>query len=346
TSCVITYDEAGTISYDGKWTDQDLYLSLTSKGNYKYGINSYRYKIGKEPWNSIRTENDAATVHLTKAVGNKSINIEAYDGLNQVQKTTCTSSGGTLVKLDKTVISGVIIDAKETDGTAVKNNGWSSTDTILTAVVNPSESASGYIYTWYKDGKVIPGATDSTYTAKEAGTYKVEITNGVGKQHVTSEEFVIKIDRKAPTCELVVTGQKSGEWYIGDVTVDFKTVNDLEEDGALGSGIKKQELSHKIINTDSTLTTVTGTVTDNVGRKGTCSVAIKRDAKVPSAKPKQPTLPLGNGDYDFKDNIDVDFGPSGGTIVCNPPKSLKTGTYTVTCTLTSNSSGKQSTVSF
>lgn len=346
TSCVITYDEAGTISYDGKWTDQDLYLGLTSSGNYKYGINNYRYQIGEEKWNSVRAVNNAATVRLTRTVGDKPINVETYDGLNQVRKTVCTSSGGTLVKIDKTVISGVTIEGKETDGTVVKSNEWSKTDIILTAVVNPKESASGYIYTWYKDGEVIPGATGSTYIAKDWGNYKVEVTNGVGKQHITSEEFVVKIDRKAPTCELIVTGNKSGEWYIGDVTIDFKTVNDLEDSGVLGSGIKKQELSHTIINTDSELTTVTGTVTDNVGRKGTCSATVKRDAKTPSATPKRPTLPLGNGSYDFKDNLNVDFGPSGGTVVCKPPTSLKTGTYTVTCTLTSNANRKQSTVSF
>ena len=346
TSCVITYDEAGTVSYDGKWTDQDLYLGLTSTGNYKYGINEYRYQIGEEKWISVRAINDVANVHLTRTVGDKPINIETYDGMNQVRKTTCTSNGGTSVKLDKTVIAGVVIDGKETDGTAVKNNEWSRTDVVLTAVVNPNESASGYIYTWYKDGEVIPGVTGNTYTAKEWGNYKVEVTNGVGKQHVMSEEFVVKIDRKAPTCELVVTGQRAGEWYIVDVTVDFKTMNDLEENGVMGSGIKKQALSHTIVNTDGALITVTGTVTDNVGRQGTCSATVKRDAKTPSATPKKPTLPLGNGSYDFKNNLNVNFGPSGGTIVCVPPTSKGTGTYTVTCTLTSNANKKQSTVSF
>ena len=346
TSCKIFYDEAGTISYDGKWTDQDLYLDLSSSGNYKYGINQYRYQIGDEKWLSVRAVNDKANVRLTRTIANKAINIEASDGMNQTRKTICTSNGGTSIKLDKTVILGVTITGQETDGTKVENNQWSKTDLTLTAVVNPKTCASGYQYIWYKDGVVIPEATGSTYIAKEWGNYKVEVTNAIGKQHAISSDFVVKIDRKAPICTLNVSGKKLADWYIEDVHISFKEMNDLEENGVMGSGIKSYSLSHELINTDTALTTVTGTVIDNVGRKGTCSVALKRDAKKPDSKAKKSPLPLGSDDYDFTDNIDPGFGISGGTIVCDPEKSKKTGTYQVTCTVTSNANKKTTTVFF
>ena len=346
TSCKISYDASGSNSYDGKWTDQDLYLNFSSSGNYKYGINQYRYQIGDGNWSSLKAANDRATVHLARTIGEKAINVEAYDGTNQITKTVCTSNGGTSIKLDKTVIGGVEIIGKETDGTAIKNNEWAKTDLTLTAVVNPRTCPSEYQYIWYKDGVVIPNATQSTYTAKDWGNYKVEVTNGVGKQHVTSQEFVVKIDRTAPTCSLTVSGTLSAEWYIGDVAIAFKEMNDLEENGTIGSGIKKSSLSHETIKTDTELTTVTGTVMDKVGRTGTCTAAIKRDASAPASNPKKSPLPLGNKDYDFKNNVDPGFGPSGGTIVCNPATSKKTGTYQVTCTATSNANQKTTSLSF
>lgn len=346
TSCKISYDAAGSTSYDGKWTDQDLYLNFSSSGIYKYGISQYRYQIGDDNWASVRAVDDKANVRLTKTIGEKAINVEAYDGTNQKAKTICTSTGGTTIKLDKTVIAGVEIVGKETDGTVVNNNEWAKTDLTLTAVVNPRTCASKYQYIWYKDGVVIPDAVGSSYIAKDWGNYKVEVTNGVGKQHVISQEFVVKIDRKAPTCSLTVSGTLSGDWYIGDVNIAFKEMNDLEENGVMGSGIEKNDLSHVVIKTDTDLTTVTGTVIDGVGRKGTCSAAIKRDAKTPASKPKKSPLPLGSGNYDFKDNVDPGFGPSGGTIVCSPATSKKTGTYQVTCTATSNANKKATTISF
>lgn len=346
TSCRVFYDEAGTRSYDGKWIDEDLYLKLSSSGDYKYGINQYRYRIGSESWLSAKAKNDIATVHLNKTIGNKEIQVEAYDGVNQKRETVCTSSGGSLIKIDKTIIKGVTITGKQTDGKSVNNGAWSKTDLVLSANMNPKTTPSGYQYTWYKDGQVIEGANKSSYTATLRGTYKVVVTNGVGKQTVTSQDFVVKIDKNKPVCTLKVTGQKSGEWYVGNVSVVIDSMNDLEDDGLLGSGIASSKVSHPLVTTDSAALKVTGTVIDNVGRVGTCETIIKRDTQTPSSGLKQSPLSLGNGDYDMKNNLNPNFGPSGGTITCDPATSRKTGTYNVTCTLVSNANGKTGTISF
>ena len=73
---------------------------------------------------------------------------------------------------------------------------------------------------------------------------------------------------------------------------------------------------------------------------------IRTDSKVPEVGIKTNPLNLGNEDYNFTSNLNVTFGPSGGNTVCDPATSRKTGIYTVTCTLTSNTSGQRTTISF
>ena len=340
TTCQITYDEEGARAYDGKWTDEDLYLQFSASGDYKYGINQYRYQIGSSSkWVGIRAKNDAATAHLTATVDDAIIKSEAYDGLNQVVKATCTSAGGaggaggTKVKIDKTEIKGVTVTGALTDKTVVKSNNWAKADdgkVVLTANPNPAKTPSGYYYQWYKDGAKIEGATEKTYTANLRGNYKVEITNGVGKQHKTSEEFVVKIDKNKPECTLIDSGTKStflSDWYVGDVTIRFNTTSDLEDDGIVGSGILKTEIDKPL-------------VTD------TCKITIKKDNKKPTPTPKDNPKTLGNEDYNFSDNVDPGWGPGEGTVTCDPAQSQKTGNYSVTCTVTSATTGESTTTTF
>lgn len=72
---------------------------------------------------------------------------------------------------------------------------------------------------------------------------------------------------------------------------------------------------------------------------------VKIDRHVPEMVVGTDPISLGNEDYEFKDNVTVTYGPSGGEFSCDPANSRKTGTYTVTCTATSGS-GLTSTVTF
>ena len=359
TTCQITYDKEGNTAYDGKWTDEDLYLQFAASGDYKYGINQYRYQIGSGKWVGIRAKEDVATAQLKETVDDAIIKSEAYDGLNQVVKATCTSagggeggSGGTKVKIDKTIIKGVTITGALTNGTKVESNTWAKADdgkVVLTANPDPGETPSGYYYKWFKDGVEIEGATEKTYTANLRGTYKVEITNGVVRQKETSPDFIVKIDKNKPQCTLVASGEKStllSEWYIGDVTIQFDTTSDLEDDKIEGSGVKKTEIDKSLVTEDGKAIVVTGTVTDDVGRTNTCTITVKKDNKTPTPSPKDNPKTLGNGDYDFKDNVDPGWGPGEGTVTCDPAQSKKSGTYSVTCTITSATTGKSATTTF
>ena len=72
---------------------------------------------------------------------------------------------------------------------------------------------------------------------------------------------------------------------------------------------------------------------------------VKIDRHVPEMSVGSNPISLGTEDYNFKDNVTVTYGPSGGEFVCDPASSRKTGTYTVTCTATSGS-GLTQTVTF
>ncbi len=56
----------------------------------------------------------------------------------------------------------------------------------------------------------------------------------------------------------------------------------------------------------------------------------------PSIQNRSENLVLGNEDYEFKNNVDVDFGIFEGSISCNPTISKKSGSYDVTCSAVSD----------
>ena len=345
TFCKVTYDEAGLTIYDNKWTDQDLYLNFSSEGNYKYGINQYKYKVGSKSWKKIRAKDNIASAHLTETIGDVEIKSEAYDGFNQKAEGICRGSDGSRIKIDKTKINSVTLTAKQTDGVALTSGSWSLTDVVLTATMDPRTIPSGYHYTWYRNGSIVNKTTEGTYKVTERGTYKVEVTNGVGKQVVRSEEFVVKIDKNKPTCTLVSSGARNGEWYIGNVTTIFSSTGDLENDGIVGSGIVSQTIDKPTTSEDGASVTITGTVIDGVGRKGTCKSIVKHDAKRPVVTPKSNPVYINIGaGKNITDYFTITTGVSGGTTICKVGATTVTninqlprGVNNVTCTTTSGS---------
>ncbi len=280
TFCKVSYDESGNEVYDGKWTNRDLYLHFSVKGDYKYGIDYFKYRQASGSWTKLKATNNSGLVTLNNDVANKVITVNAYDGLNQESTASC----GT-IKIDKAEFKSVSLTGKSIDGDPVTSGNWALNNVVLTAVTNPGNTVSGYLYTWYKDGTVIEGATASTYTATLRGNYKVEVKTGVGNKTIMSNEFVVKIDKNNPVCSLNVTGTiGSNSYYTNNVGISISNVSDLEGDGLPGSGIASQSLSHSSITSNTGGTVVTGTVVDKVGRVGTCKTTIKRDATPPSIK--------------------------------------------------------------
>ncbi len=47
-------------------------------------------------------------------------------------------------------------------------------------LLNAAPVQAGYTYAWYRDGNLLTGATGNTYTASEAGSYRVQVAAGAG----------------------------------------------------------------------------------------------------------------------------------------------------------------------
>ena len=342
TTCKAYYDTVGGELYDGAWTDRNVVLEFGASGNYRYGINEYNYSIN-DSGSYIKTanSNDKATITLNNDVKSSNYKVYALDGMNK--KGTIANCG--TINIDKGVINSVNITGKTKSGANVISDKWAMEEVILTANVNPSDSASGYLYQWYLNGERYGNQTTiNTLTVQGSGTYQVEVTNKLGKTIVKSNEFVVKVDTKSPTCTLKVSGTLYNEIYTSDVTIQFDTVADKENDNFDGSGVVNKQLSKDIVNYNKANEIITGTVTDGVGRVGTCSVSITRDDEIPNITAQSDENKILNTDNKaITDYFDIKYGVSGGNTVCkvgtkvvNNVNELTLGINTVTCTATGN----------
>lgn len=80
----------------------------------------------------------------------------------------------------------VLIEGSTKSGEETRSN------VLLTAVVNPDTTPSGYKYQWYKGSSKIKNATKITYNATSSGSYKVVVTTGSNNSS-TSEVYIVKI---------------------------------------------------------------------------------------------------------------------------------------------------------
>ena len=119
---------------------------------------------------------------------------------------------------------------------------------------------------------------------------------------------------------------------------------DKENDNFDGSGVVTKQLSKDIVNYNKANEIITGTVTDGVGRVGTCSVSITRDDEIPNITAQSDENKILNTDNKaITDYFDIKYGVSGGNTVCKVGtkvisniSDLTLGINTVTCTATGN----------
>lgn len=83
-------------------------------------------------------------------------------------------------------------------------------------------------------------------------------------------------------------------------------------------------------------------VQDKVGNISTKKVDLV-NFEPPGIQNRSDNLIIGKEDYEFKNNVDVNFGIFEGTISCNPTLSKKSGNYDVTCTALSDNGLSSST---
>ena len=168
---------------------------------------------------------------------------------------------------------------------------------------------------------------------------------------------VIRID-KTIIEKVVVTGKRAdgralptNTWSDSDVTLTATVAPPTTISGYLYRWYKDGVLVQDWNASNTYVATTDGTykveVTNALMKQIVPSneFVVKIDRHVPEMSVGSNPISLGTEDYNFKDNVTVTYGPSGGEFVCDPASSRKTGTYTVTCTATSGS-GLTQTVTF
>ena len=118
---------------------------------------------------------------------------------------------------------------------------------------------------------------NQTTTVNGSHTYYVKSMDKSEYENISnSNTYSFKIDKEVPTCSLKVTsGTQGGNgWYTSNVTVGFSNITEKV------SSIVYQNINIPSV-TNNGKTTVTGTVMDQAGNIGICSIDVYVDKVVP-----------------------------------------------------------------
>ena len=164
----------------------------------------------------------------------------------------------------------------------IYTGGWYSGDIyqeyLSTDYSKPGIMGSGIKeYQISNDNKVFTALSRNNQTTTINGSYthyvrSIDKSGNVGN----SNTYTIKIDKEVPTCSLTVTSGTLGTngWYISNATVEFSNITEQVSDIAY----KNIDIPNV---TNNGKTTVTGTVMDQAGNIGTCSIDVYVDKVAP-----------------------------------------------------------------
>ena len=164
----------------------------------------------------------------------------------------------------------------------IYTGGWYSGDIyqeyLSTDYSKPGIMGSGVKeYQISNDNKAFTALSSNNQTTTINGSYthyvrSVDKSGNVGN----SNTYTIKIDKEVPTCSLKVTsGTQGGNgWYISNATVGFGNITEKV------SSIVYQNINIPSV-TNNGKTTVIGTVMDQAGNIGTCSIDVYVDKVAP-----------------------------------------------------------------
>lgn len=207
------------------------------------------------------------------------------NGTNNVYTYGGVTSGSHTIEVRVTNAAGLETEASTTgspnDITAptysVSPTGYATSKVVT--VTYPARQT-GFIYTYSLDAgstwTTLSTGTTTNVTFTANGTIIARIYDGVN--YKTASTYTVSgIDRVNPTCTLKVTSGTVGTngWYTSNITIGFNTTSDDY------SGVASSSVSPISITGEGT-TTATGTVTDQAGNVGTCTITVYKDATAPT----------------------------------------------------------------
>ena len=223
-----------------------------------------------------------------------------------------------------------------------------------------SAAADTLTYQWYKDGKSISGATDSSYTIKsvktsDAGKYTVKVSNNAGS--VTSDAATLTVNVPVTLSSITINGNSSVNvgstaTYTCTATYSNGTTKTVTPTWAISSGTSYATITSGGVLTGKAAGTATvqakftdGSVTKTAAKNVTVN-AIKPTI---TTQPKSQTVNEGNSvtfsvvatgtaplSYQWKKNGSNISGATGSSYTISNVKKSDEGSYTVTV---SNSGG-------
>jgi uncharacterized repeat protein (TIGR02543 family) len=193
TATTVTPDESSkTYEMGGAWSNPTFTLTPAAVSGETLTYSSSNEDIASVDDDGTVTFNgDAGTVTITASYAGGTISATDY----------CASSGSYTITVSCTGGAPKVVP----DGT-VNMSGCNSSITLNAKKQDGTAFADG-TYKWFRNGEEIDGATSSSYTATQAGTYTVERTNGTGCTTPSTNSAVVTSETTEPEVERLVPFQ-------------------------------------------------------------------------------------------------------------------------------------------
>ena len=281
---------SGSTYTSGTWTNQSVYIALNNGSDETGGSghSSTTYSIS-----GAATQSNQTAAQTLTAAGKYTITITTKDVAGN------SSTRTQYIYIDKTKPTAGTLTMKldSSTGSSYSNNTWTN-HSVYISLNNGSDetNGSGHSSTTYS---ISGSATQSNQTAAQTlsatGTYNITVTTKDKAGNTSTNNYVIKIDKKAPNVGTLTMklDSASGENYTNDTWTNHNIYIAVNNGNDANSGHQSTtySISGPITVTNSsearTLTaegtyTVVLTTKDNVGNSSSRTYVLKIDKTPPS----------------------------------------------------------------
>ena len=281
---------SGSTYTSGTWTNQSVYIALNNGSDETGGSghSSTTYSIS-----GAATQSNQTAAQTLTAAGKYTITITTKDIAGN------SSTRTQYVYIDKTKPTAGTLTMKldSSTGSSYTNNTWTKHNVYISLNNGSDETnGSGHSSTTYS---ISGSATQSNQTAAQTlsatGTYNITVTTKDKAGNTSTNNYVIKIDKKAPNVGTLTMklDSASGENYTNDTWTNHNIYIAVNNGNDANSGHQSTtySISGPITVTNSsearTLTaegtyTVVLTTKDNVGNSSSRTYVLKIDKTPPS----------------------------------------------------------------